>query len=50
MEHEAEKLQQETLERWLEAEQNRTISNKFMLAWLDSWGTNEETGRPACDK
>ena len=47
-EDQANKLKQETLDRWREAEQNRTISNESVLVWLDSWGTDKETGRPAC--
>ena len=50
-EEEAEKLKQETLTRWeQEAMRNRTVDNKDVMAWLDSWGTDHETGRPPCEK
>ncbi len=53
LEHEEhdEKLKQETLNRWHnEAEQNKLISNKSVVDWLDSWGTEKETKRPSCKK
>lgn len=48
-EEQAEKLKQETLSRWQEAEQNKVVSNEAVIAWLDSWGTEHETGRPRCE-
>ena len=49
-EEQAEKLKQETLARWQEAEQGKIVSNKSMIAWLDTWGTDHEIGRPKCEK
>lgn len=43
-------LKQETLRRWQEIEQNRIISNESVMVWLDTWGTDHETERPACEK
>ncbi|MCK4609296.1 MAG: CopG family transcriptional regulator [Gammaproteobacteria bacterium] len=53
VEHEekAEALKQETLDRWHnEAEQNKVVSNESVMDWLDTWGTDNETGRPPCKK
>jgi len=47
-EEQAENLKQETLTRWKEVEQNRVVDNEAMMAWLDTWGTDKETGRPSC--
>ncbi len=46
----AEKLRQETLERW-EAYQlsGESVSNEAVMAWLDTWGTANETERPPCE-
>ena len=49
-EEQIEKLKQETLKRWKEAEQNKVVSNPSMMAWLDTWGTDHEAGRPPCEK
>jgi len=50
-EEQAEKLKQETLTRWhQEAEQNRVVNNRSVMAWLDTWGTDHETERPPCEK
>jgi predicted transcriptional regulator len=49
-EERAEKLKKETLARWQEAEQNRVVSNKSVMTWLDTWGTDHEVGRPSCDE
>ena len=50
-EEQTEKLKHETLSRWEEeAEQNKIVSNKDMMAWLETWGTDHETGRPECEK
>ena len=46
----AEKLKQETVSRWQEAETGKTVSHKAMLKWLESWGTEHESGRPPCGK
>lgn len=48
-EERAEKLKQETLARWQEAEQNQVVSNDEVMAWLDTWGTEKEKGRPPCE-
>jgi len=49
-EEQQEKLRQETLARWEEVEQNKIVSNESIMAWLDTWGTDDETGRPPCEK
>jgi predicted transcriptional regulator len=49
-EEQAEKLKQETLARWEEAEQNNVVAHKPVMAWLDTWGTDNETKRPPCNK
>lgn len=43
-----EQLKQETLSRWQEAEQGRTISHQAVDQWLSTWGTDQETHRPPC--
>lgn len=50
LEHEehAEKLKQDTLARWQEAEQNKVVSNESVMAWLETWGTDTEIERPKC--
>src|SRR3972149_2771771 len=46
-----EKLKQETLARWQqEAEQNKVVSNKSVIKWLDTWGADHEIKRPLCKK
>lgn len=45
-EEEAEKLKQETLERWQEAQQGKTVSNESVIAWLKTWGTDKEDEKP----
>ena len=48
-EEEREKLKHETMTRWEEeAEKNMTVSNGAVMAWLDTWGTENEKGRPKC--
>ena len=48
-EEESEKLKHETLTRWEEeAEKNRTVSNDAVMTWLDTWGPENEKGRPKC--
>ncbi len=50
-EERAERLRQETLERWETYEiGGESVSNEAMLVWLDTWGTENETGRPECEK
>ncbi len=44
----AEQLKQETLARWQEAESGKVISHEAVSAWLDTWGTTNEIGRPTC--
>jgi len=41
-----EKLRQETLTRWKEAESGKVISNSEVMSWLEAWGTKEEKERP----
>ena len=48
-EEEREKLKHETMTRWREeAENNLTVSNDAVMAWLDTWGMKNEKGRPEC--
>lgn len=42
----AEKLKQETIARWEEAQMGKVVSNEAVMAWLDTWGTDDEKGRP----
>ncbi|HLB05278.1 MAG TPA: ribbon-helix-helix protein, CopG family [Thermodesulfobacteriota bacterium] len=45
-EEEAEKLRQETIERWKAYKKDgKHVSNEAMIAWLDTWGTDKEAGR-----
>ncbi len=47
----AEKLRQDTIERWKTYQKDgKQISNEAMIAWLDTWGSDKETGRPLCEK
>lgn len=39
-------LKQETLSRWQEVVNGKTVSNQAVIAWLNSWGTPEETDKP----
>ncbi len=43
-----EQLNQETLTRWQEAEKGKVISHQAMTKWLDTWGTDDEDGKPPC--
>lgn len=43
-----ERLKQETILRWEEAESGKIVSNKAMTDWLDTWGTDNESDRPPC--
>lgn len=45
-----EQLKQETLARWQEAENGKIVSNKAVMEWLDTWGTDKESNRPPCGK
>lgn len=46
----AEKLRQETLERWDAYQLNgESVSNEAVMAWLGTWGTENETERPPCE-
>jgi predicted transcriptional regulator len=47
-EEQAEQLKQETLARWQEAESGKIVSHEAVSAWLDTWGTENEIGRPTC--
>lgn len=50
-EEEAERIKQETVMRWeQEAERSKIVSNDSVIEWLDTWGTDNETGRPSCEK
>jgi len=41
-----EKLRQETLARWQEAEAGKVTPHDKVIDWLDSWGKDNEKGRP----
>lgn len=44
----AERFKQETLDRWEEYRASgKSVSNDAVMAWLDSWGTNDEHKTPA---
>lgn len=45
-----ERLNQETLARWQEAEKGKVVSHQAVSKWLDTWGTDEESDRPPCGK
>ena len=47
-EEHAEQLKKETLARWQEAEKGQVVSNDAVMKWLDTWGTENEEGRPPC--
>lgn len=43
----AERLRQETLQAWAAFQQDgKHVAHEAMTAWLNSWGTESETGRP----
>ena len=37
-----ERLKQETLDRWQEAQDGKLISNEKVQAWLETWGTDDK--------
>jgi predicted transcriptional regulator len=43
-----EQLNQEAMTRWQEALQGKVVSHHAVSAWLDTWGTDEESDRPTC--
>lgn len=44
-----EKLRQESLCAWEDYQRNgRSVPNKDVLAWLDTWGDEDESGAPSC--
>lgn len=45
-----EAINQETLNRWQEAEQGKVISHQAVSQWLDTWGLDEKSDRPPCGK
>ena len=45
-EEQNEKLRAETLERWKDAELNKTMEHNQVINWLDSWGTLNDKVRP----
>ena len=47
-EEQAEKLKHQTTKRWAEAEQAQVVENAHVIAWLESWGTEQEQERPEC--
>jgi predicted transcriptional regulator len=47
----AEKLRLETLKRWESYnDTGQSVDNETVMNWLDTWGSEEETDRSACDK
>ncbi len=43
----AEQLKKETLRRWKkEAEKGKTVPNKEVVNWLESWGADDEGEAP----
>ena len=47
-EEQTEKLKQETIGRWQEAEQEQFVENNRIISWLETWGKDKEQGRPEC--
>jgi len=45
-EEQADALKQETLSSWEQAVNGETVSNDEVMAWLDTWGTENETEAP----
>jgi predicted transcriptional regulator len=46
-EERAEKLRQETIERWdAYKTSGEHVSNEAVMAWLDTWGREDEAERP----
>ena len=47
-EEQIEKLKHQTTKRWAEAEQEQVVENISVIAWLETWGSEQEQERPAC--
>jgi len=45
-EEEGERFKKETLARWKEVSQGKTVRHEEVLEWLATWGREDETGRP----
>lgn len=45
-EEQANALRQETLQRWQEVEDGKTIDNAAIVDWLESWGEDKAKDRP----
>jgi len=43
-----EELRQETIARWQEVEQGKTVSHAEVVSWLNGWGTEAEIKKPIC--
>lgn len=43
-----EQLNQETLQRWQEAEHGKTVSDKPVEQWIESWNP-KQNGEPPCE-
>ena len=41
-----EQLKQETLRRWQEVMDGKVVSHEKVIAWLETWGTDEEVEPP----
>lgn len=41
-----EKINQETLMRWREAETGHVVTHEAMNQWLNTWGSDDEDERP----
>ncbi|MGO8818617.1 MAG: hypothetical protein ACLQVG_28580 [Terriglobia bacterium] len=46
---ETEALQTEEAQRRLDSRTGRTIPNERVMAWLDTWGQEEEIPPPECE-
>ncbi len=43
-----EQLKQETLSSWQEVQNGKVVCHQAVEDWLNSWGTDDEKGRPPC--
>jgi len=41
-----DKLREESLARWKEAELGKVVNHDEVIQWLDSWSTEKDNGRP----
>lgn len=45
-EENTERLREDSLARWKEAEAGKVVDHDKVMQWLDSWGTEDEKDRP----